>query len=160
MQDGQHVIDVPGISGGFHQLVFSFTQRPSAGTLTIEARYGMSGEWLPIPEGTLRNLAALQYCVAFGAIDALRFTLAGVIDGSGAECYFASSDACPGPGFPAGIFEGLRAGKFRPAVIRDRGAGTGVHPGEEHDLSVQNREPEYQWHAASCQLQHLVRRRP
>ena len=101
--------ELPGAIPGYYQIVLSFVTRPSAGRLALFTRVGVDDDWIPVEDAQNIDLTSNRVAVAFGAIQALRFVLSGVVGGATLTAWVSASGAWPGVGFPEGSFTGLRA---------------------------------------------------
>lgn len=106
--DGVYVRDVPDYAA-YHQLIIS-GQLPTAGRMRVEYRLPGRTDWLPVVEAERLDISAQAITVAYGAIDAYRFTVSGVSGGGGLlDVAVISMETWPGIGMPPGVFTGDRA---------------------------------------------------
>lgn len=100
---------LPGALPGYHQLVLSFVTRPTAGRLALFSKTGPDDDWLPVADSQNVDLTSTRVLIAFGAIQAYRFVISGLVGGSGMNVWLSSGLEWPGPGMPEGVFSGDRA---------------------------------------------------
>jgi hypothetical protein len=108
LQNGEHIVDVFGQYDGYHQIAFVYATKPTAGTISVFARY-MGNDWFALSEGISLDMTGSKSPVAVGPVDAYKFVIAGVVGGDQLEVHINDMSVWPGPNFPAGIFDGNRA---------------------------------------------------
>jgi len=100
---------LPGFEPGYHQIVFIYATRPTAGRMAVFTRTGVDDDWLPLAEAQNLDMTSGRIAIAFGAISAYRFVISGLVGGTGLTAWISSALEWPGPGMPDGLFSGLRA---------------------------------------------------
>lgn len=93
----------------YHQLGLQFTSEPSAGTLTVEYQTVGDSTWVPITEATSIKLLSSPVITFYALARRYRFTLAGVVGGSGLVVNITNLKDWPADGMPEGLFTGTRA---------------------------------------------------
>jgi len=113
LQNGEHVVDVFGQIDGYHVLTFVYGTLPTAGKIAVFARYLGLG-WAPVNEAATLDMTSTKTAVAVGPVDAYRFVISGLVDGADLTVHVTDLAEWPGPGMPAGLFEGTRAITVQP----------------------------------------------
>lgn len=108
LQNGEHIVDDFGQFDGFHQLVFAYGTKPTAGTMSVFAKT-TSSDWMPVNEAMNLSMTGDTVLVSVGNIDAYKFVISGLVGGTDLEVHVNDLAVWPGPGLPPGLFEGLRA---------------------------------------------------
>lgn len=105
---------LPGFEPGYHQLVFTYGTKPTAGRMAVFTKTGIDDDWLPLAEAQNLDMTTGRIVIAFGAISAYRFVISGLLGGAGLTAWISSALEWPGPGMPDGLFTGLRAMTVQP----------------------------------------------
>lgn len=102
--NGQQIISIPGGAVGFHTANLAFTQAPSAGSVTIEARTIGSAIWVPVLKATNLSITSGEAAVQIdGILAAIRVTFSSLVGGASPVLWLSTGLS------PQGLFEGLRA---------------------------------------------------
>jgi hypothetical protein len=120
---------IPGLAPGYHQIVFTYAAKPTAGRMAIFTKTGIDDDWLPLAEAQNLDMTTGRIAIAFGAISAYRFVISGLSGGSTLTAWLSSALEWPGPGMPEGLFVGLRAMTFQTFVEAN------VKNGVEYELA-------------------------
>lgn len=106
LANGQQIIPIIGGTDGGVQVVVAAATPPAAGTITIEYQLRGSNAWVAFDSGSNQPLTAPVVVYGYGAIQAIRTTIAGLSGGAGLVGVVGDVDPL---GFPIGIFTGTRA---------------------------------------------------